>query len=181
MTGLKTIGQILLWGGFLSGALASVMQIKAEPNAWATINWPWFIASVGVGVAGIVIFRIGRRSSTSEIEKAHSDFATLGPALDRISSAVSKLQIDLPHLAPSEIPKQIDATCVDDLNLFAEGRESIITKKSMADYAAVMTEFAAAERTINRAWSAGADGYLDEVESCLQRASSLLENARALL
>lgn len=93
---------------------------------------------------------MGRRSSSSEIEKSQSDFATLRPALDRISIAISDWQKDLSKIPPSETPERIVETCVDDFNLFAESRESLISEKSLPEYAAIMTEFAAAERTINR-------------------------------
>jgi len=181
MSGKLIIGQILLWAGFLSGAFATVYQIKAEPNEWNTINWPWFIASIVVGVVGIAIFRTGKKASTTQFEKTQADYATLGPTIGRLSQSVANIRKDLPKLAPSEITKRIDDTCAEDFNTFVEARESIIGEKGMPEYANVMTQFAAAERAVNRAWSAGADGYLDEVESCLDRAGVLLENARNLL
>ena len=44
-----------------------------------------------------------------------------------------------------------------------------------------MTKFALAERTINRMSSASADGYVDEVDACLQRGVAHLELARGHL
>jgi hypothetical protein len=37
-------------------------------------------------------------------------------------------------------------------------------------YGEVMGLFASAERYLNRTWSASADGYVDEVDSALQKA-----------
>jgi hypothetical protein len=51
----------------------------------------------------------------------------------------------------------------------------------MTVYADVMTEFAAAERYINRTWSAAADGYIDEVNASITRANQHLANARKML
>jgi hypothetical protein len=181
MNGKWIIGQFLLWAGFLSGAFATVYQIKSEPDEWATINWPWFLGSIAVGVVGIAIFRSGRKASATQVEKAQADYATLKPAIERLSLSVAAIRNDLSELAPSEIPKRIDDQCAEDFNTFAEARESIIGEKGMADFANVMTQFAAAERAVNRAWSAGADGYLDEAESCLERAGVLLENTGNLL
>ena len=181
MSGKLIIGQILLWTGFLSGAFATVYRIKAQPDEWATINWTWFIGSIVVGVVGIAVFRLGRRVSSTQFEKNQADFATLSPAIDRLRQSVAAIKNELSTLAPSDITKRIDDTCAEDFNTFAEARESIIEEKGMAQYANVMTQFAAAERAVNRAWSAGADGYLDEVESCLERAGILLENTRNLL
>lgn len=181
MNGQLIIGQVMLWAGFLSGAFASVYQVKAEPNEWATINWPWFIGSVVVGVIGIVVFRSGRKASTTQVEKTQAEYATLRPAIERLSDSVAKIKQDLSELAPSQITNRIDDDCADDINIFVESRESIVGEKGMAEYANVMTQFAAAERAINRAWSSGADGYVDEADSCLERAGVLLENVKNLI
>jgi len=47
-------------------------------------------------------------------------------------------------------------------------------------YAGIMTEFATAERSINRAWSASADGYIDEVWLSLDRAQRRMHRAKEL-
>ena len=57
----------------------------------------------------------------------------------------------------------------------------MIDQFGLEAYARVMTRFASAERNINRAWSASADGYRDEVVRCLHDAANLLEAARAEL
>ena len=44
-----------------------------------------------------------------------------------------------------------------------------------------MSPFAAGERAINRAWSAAADGYIDEATVCLQRGFEMLTTANAEL
>ena len=51
----------------------------------------------------------------------------------------------------------------------------------MKVYADVMTEFASAERLVNRTWSAAADGYVDEVATSLQLAGRHLARAKELL
>ena len=48
-------------------------------------------------------------------------------------------------------------------------------------YADVMTEFASAERSINRAWSAAADGYIDEINLCIDRSYDHLGQVRDFL
>ena len=44
--------------------------------------------------------------------------------------------------------------------------------KCLIAYGEVMTDFAAAERYLNRVWSASADGYIDEVNEYLEKASN---------
>jgi hypothetical protein len=70
---------------------------------------------------------------------------------------------------------------VDDLGRFAELREVLVSEFGLDHYAKIMTEFALAERTINRVWSASADGYVDEVRTSLARAGSHVSAARQRL
>ena len=63
---MSFLGQILLWGGFLSGSLATVLNLEKE-DAWATIPWPWYIASVVICVVGIVLLRLGKKSATESM------------------------------------------------------------------------------------------------------------------
>ena len=44
-----------------------------------------------------------------------------------------------------------------------------------------MSEFAAGERYMNRAWSASADGYVEEAASCIDQATSNLHAAQEAL
>ena len=53
---------------------------------------------------------------------------------------------------------------------FVEARTALIHTYSMQHYADLMTDFAIAERYVNRAWCASADGYIDEVASSLDLA-----------
>ena len=175
------VGQVLLWAGFLSGALASVFEVKNKSDEWATINWSWFIASIIIGAIGIAVYRASRRSTAAKEEKLQSDFDCLRPALEQITVGIASLRKNLDELAPTQITKTIDDELVDEFRKFADARESIIEKQGMAEYANITTQFAAGERAVNRAWSAGADGYVDEVASCLDRASVLIDNALKML
>jgi hypothetical protein len=75
----------------------------------------------------------------------------------------------------------IDDRLALDLATFVNARETMIHIHGLQAYADVMTQFAAAERSINRAWSASADGYIDEVWICLDRAKTLMTNAQQTL
>ncbi len=46
-------------------------------------------------------------------------------------------------------------------------------------YADIMSSFAAAERYLNRCWSASADGYVDEVHTYLDRAAAQFQESQA--
>jgi hypothetical protein len=68
----------------------------------------------------------------------------------------------------------------EDLNDFANARESMKHIFGLQNYADVMSAFAAGERYINRVWSASTDGYVDEVRSYLERATQQFREALAL-
>ena len=82
---------------------------------------------------------------------------------------------------PSEVVHFIDTQCVDPLAEFADSRQAMVKRFGMKVYADVMTEFASAERMVNRSWSAAADGYVDEVDKCLKMACEHFARADELL
>ena len=53
------------------------------------------------------------------------------------------------------------------------GRDVLVGTLGMAGFAALMDAFSRLERTLNRAWSAAADGVLDEAQRCVDEAVAL--------
>ena len=104
----------------------------------------------------------------------------LRQSLDTVLALVEGLSVRQ-NRSLADVLRCIDRECVDPLADFAEARQSLVKRFGMAVYAEVMTEFASAERLINRSWSAAADGYVDEVEQSLVRAKAHLTRARDLL
>jgi hypothetical protein len=51
-----------------------------------------------------------------------------------------------------------------------DARESIAHRHGLAVYGEIMSSFAAGERYLNRVWSASADGYIDEVNTYIEKA-----------
>lgn len=174
-------GHVLLWIGFLGGALLAVRSSELPARPWSTIDWPAYLLALAVAVAGVVVLRSTRRSARVGSEKHAGDVAEMAAILLRLQTQLQHWQTAAGRLPVYEVHGQIDARLSDDLARFAELRESLIDAFGLAGFAAVMTEFALAERTINRMWSASADGYVDEVDACLQRGVAHLELARGHL
>lgn len=170
-------GHVLLWIGFLGGALLAVRNSEIPGRPWSTISWPAYLLALAVALAGVVILRATRRSARAGGEKSTGDVAEMAAILLRLRAQLQRWQTADGRLPVYEFHGQIDERLSDDLARFAELRESLIDALGLADFAAVMTEFALAERTINRLWSASADGYVDEVEACLVRAEAHLDLA----
>lgn len=88
---------------------------------------------------------------------------------------------DKDNIHTYDMHKKIDALLLEDLDAFAEARETIAHVHGLANYADVMNHFAGGERYLNRVWSASADGYIDEVNEYIGRAQEQFEEAQKLL
>lgn len=173
----RIYGHILLWLGFLSGALVSVRNTEIPDQPWATISWPSYLLALVVAVAGVVVLRSTKRAARAGSDKHKGDVAEMLAAVNRMKDWLKHWQSDQGKLQVHQVHRAIDEHLLEDLALFAELRDSLIDAFGLNAYASIMTEFALAERTINRTWSASADGYVDEVNSCLARAEAHFERA----
>jgi hypothetical protein len=173
----RICGHLLLWGGFLSGALLAVRSTEVPGNPWSTISWPLYGIALDIAVAGVVLLRITKRTGRLRSERHADDVDQMDAALHRLHKQLRAWQMGEDKPPVHDVHGRIDEVLSPDLALFAELRESLIGSFGLQDYAGIMTNFALAERTINRMWSASADGYVDEVDVCLDRAVAHLETA----
>ena len=207
---MKTIGQVLLWVGFLSGSLATVFYAPAEgvgymkamtpekalekdfelpdlqavvipEEGWHLIPWVWYGVSVVFCVVGIVVLKTAVNPEQQVEQSSNLSLADLSGRLTQLTGNLEGLLESLDDLPPSQITARIDEQLADDFREFADGRNLITTEYGLDVFADVMTQFASGERSVNRAWSAAADGYVDEAEACLKRGKDLLQEAHRLL
>jgi len=172
---VKLLGSILLAAGFLAGSFVAVAQVAA-------VNWVHYGLCAAAMIAGMVFLTAARRiARESEGEKHTAGLATLRESLERLTQRVRGLEGDAGDEDQLRVHHRIDAELMEDINDFVEARESMIPKLGMQRYADIMSPFANAERLLNRAWSASADGYVDEVRSCVATARAELERAAELL
>ncbi|MEM6673154.1 MAG: hypothetical protein AAF726_09930 [Planctomycetota bacterium] len=168
---MKLIGSLLLTAGFLAGAYASVAQVDS-------VNWLHYGLCAALMVAGMLALRAARAADLEQAgEKHDADIAVLQSSLDSLISKVrtfESAQTDEDQLA---VHLRIDDELMEDIETFVDARESMIPKLGMQRYADIMSPFANGERLLNRAWSASADGYVDEVRSCIASARAQLEMA----
>ncbi len=177
---MRAAGHILLWIGFLAAAYCSVMQLEQGDSRWSTIPWPWYGAAMFIGVAGVVMLRRARSEDHADDAKTEAEYSVVQRSLETVSVVVERIAATSDHI-PAEVLRSIDDECAEPLSDFADARQALVKRFGMSVYADVMTEFASAERYINRTWSAAADGYVDEVAKSITRASLHLKNARGLL
>lgn len=148
----------------------------------------WFLLAVLGLLIGATFVRMDARKRLAASRDAAPSEDTGSPhaSLAAIIEAIDSLRRDMPHMTTAH---DREAAIIDRLGeaqsthvpAFVDSRERIISARGLAGYAAIMDRFAAMERQINRAWSAAADGVEDEAADCLERASALAQETRAVL
>jgi len=177
---MRTLGHLLLWVGFLAAAFVSVSRLEQSDDKWSTIPWIWYAVSMAVGIVGIVLLRAANRQLDEDHVKTDAEYSLVQQSLAQLSAIIDRLckQTDYD---PADVLRCIDDECTEPFAEFADARQALVKRFGLEVYADVMTEFASAERYVNRSWSAAADGYVDEVAASLARAKEHLRNTKVLL
>ena len=149
--------------GFIAAALATVVDENA-------VEWLWYVPALIVGAAGVATVRIDDARKTKTEHHVASRIETVEGSLERIAASINKLNADKHSINTYDMRHRIDELFIDDLEMFVDARESIAHRYGLAAYGEIMSGFAAGERYLNRVWSASADGYIDEVNTYLDKA-----------
>ena len=167
---MKTIAILLVIGSFLAGSFIAVLDPRE-------VNWSWLVPALLIGVTGLWLSRKAHREETHAGHRLSGNIDLLSKSLDNILTRLELINNNKDELPTYEARFEIDRLFREDLNTFADARESMIHVFGMQHYADVMSNFAAGERYINRVWSASTDGYVDEVNLYLGRALDQFRNA----
>jgi hypothetical protein len=170
---IKPISLVLIMLAFLAGSFVSVL----DP---VEVEWAWLAPILLAGSVGLFLFRRARHGEASAGHRLTGDMTVLGESLARILANLEELCEDKADLPVYEARFEIDRRFREDLNRFANARETMIHVFGMQGYANVMSAFAAGERYINRVWSASTDGYLEEVQQYLEKARNQFVEANGL-
>lgn len=181
MNKTRVCGHLLLWIGFLVGAFVAVRSTEVKGAPWSTVSWPAYGTALLVAVMGVVVLRATKRPAGVASDEEAGALDELADILTRLHATVQRWSRASEKISVYDFHGLIDEELVDDLGRFAELREALVAEFGLDHYARIMTEFALAERTLNRTWSASADGYVDEVEASLDRAVVHLSAARRRL
>ncbi len=167
---MKQAGYLMIVIGFIAGALLSVVD-ELE------VQWGYFICALIVGAIGVVLVQSGKRQHTKSEEKLTSNIQNIQASLSRITENITQLNAAKDSVDTYDMRYRIDELFGDDLAIFVQARESISHLYGLQAYADVMSYFASGERYLNRIWSASADGYIDEVNTYLDRAQKQFADA----
>ena len=160
---MKSIALLLVIGSFLAGSFIAVLDPRE-------VEWTWLVPILLIGATGLWLSRKAHHKEARAGHKLAGNSELLGKCLDNILARLELLSNNKDELPTYEARFEIDRLFRDDLNSFAEARESMVHVFGMQNYADVMSNFAAGERYVNRVWSASTDGYVDEVNLYLERA-----------
>ncbi len=159
---MKKLGYLLITIGFLAGALAAIVDQDQ-------VQWNYFIAALVVGVAGILCARAGHRKVHASKEKLNENIRSVETALEKIVENITQLNSQKQSINTYDVRHRIDELFLEELDIFVEARQSIAHIYGLSAYGEVMSSFAAGERYLNRVWSASADGYIDEVNTYIEK------------
>ena len=168
------LGFALMAGGFLWGAYLVVAHL-------AFVDWRFYAPAFLLTALGSFMLRFSRGKAGAEDEKVAADISIVDQSLAKLLEKVRAMNADKAEADVYGFSKRIDDECMDPINDFVEAREALIHRFGLSEYAAVMDRFALGERSLNRAWCASADGYVDEVDECLARAEAHFEAAQAVV
>lgn len=182
---MKQAGIALLLIGFFGASFVAVRELDTKSDGtkleWQTVNWLHYGGFIALGVVGVVLIRTAAAGAKGETHVVAADLQTMKSSIEDINRELAEMVAARETMNVYDVHERIDAQMATQLAAFADARESLITAYGLQPFADVMTQFATGERAINRAWSASADGYVNEVWNCLERASGFMQKAAARL
>lgn len=146
----------------------------------------WFAvggAGWGVGLVFILVGAVlarrqaaedaaGTGSSAVQLIDFEASMVKAREEVERISDMIAELPMDADSEAPRLALDQLGAQVLDPL---VEGRGQLIAKHGLAGFASYFGPFSAAERNLNRTWSALTDGHTVVARQALRTADAALQ------
>lgn len=171
---MKALGLILTTLGFTAGAFFSVLSKDS-------INWLHYGIALAIGIVGVVLLRVAAHSEKRGDSKVEGHLANVESGLAEIITKIRPLAQQFDPQKVYDLPDVIDSQFELPISRFVEAREAIAHRYGVDAYAAVMSEFATAERYLNRVWSCAAEGYVDEASAYLVNSSERFMAAQGAL
>lgn len=140
-------------------------------------KWFFLLSLVGLAVGGSLVRFSGMSGRARQGEKTSADSPE--HLLQEIQSTVEHLRstvadMSQPVTGMEQLRQEIAQLQKTHMAAFVDARAVLVARLGLAGYARLMDSYAAAERQINRAWSAAADNAHEEAVACLDEASALL-------
>lgn len=155
-----------------------------ELGRWS--HWPYFALSVVMMVGGAMMVRSSTKKDVAESAATDGAGASPEETIDAIEQELTALARDLEDIFDEQarlvaIVDRVGDLLGDRVLPFFDMRSALIGKLGLAGFAGVMDRFSALERSLNRSWSAAADGHDAEAMASLQRAREIVPEVRERL
>ena len=167
---MKGLGYLLIAAGFLGGSYFAVLDAESVPVGS-------YLPSVVVGAIGVAMARMASHKESRDVEVVSANIGAIGASLERIVEDARAFDRDKESIDVYELRHHIDREFPEDLDTFAQARQSIAHSYGLQPYADVMNPFAAGERYLNRVWSTSTDGYVDEAHTYIGKSREQFEEA----
>ena len=147
-------------------------------------RWVFLLSCVGLVIGAGLVRHQAARTVAAAIAAERPPAETPEYALRVVHDEVRALREKLASVTSTYdrtdlIVETLDRLQHEHLDVVADATAELTARLGPAGYARLMDRFAAAERQLNRAWSAAADGVLEEAMDSLERGEALLEEATA--
>lgn len=149
------------------------------PKKWSMNRWgaaPWFGAAIAMMLAAVFLNRSGGGAEGAKEATENSAYAELKGLLGEVGGGAAALVERIEQLSPEGGAAEIE-TCGEGVLTLVEQRQVLAQALGAGPYAEFMGQFSAAERDLNRAWSAAVDGYPQEARESLERAAAGFDGA----
>jgi len=165
---------------------AGVQRVRVKEFAFG--RWDhrmlFLLASIALVLGAFLIRQSARGQVAASMRNETHPEESPEHALAMAIETVDRLRGEVPGLASDRertrrIVSTLDELARTHLEAFVEHRPLLIGRFGAAGYAQLMDRFAAAERQLNRAWSAAADHVLDESMYCLGEGAARLRETQA--
>lgn len=161
---------------------AGVERVRVKEFDIARWSHKWWFALAMIGLIGGAFMLRMESPAAATGPKATTVESEVSPerVVADIRAIVSDLRRDLPSMEDDDqrndaIVERLGTVQADLVPAFVDARPRLVSRLGLGGYAELMDRFAAAERQVNRAWSAAADGVYEEAAECLETAERLWE------
>ncbi|MCX7429032.1 MAG: hypothetical protein NTW96_25825 [Planctomycetia bacterium] len=171
------------FGLFALGVMVAISGAAKVPEAGST--WPdtlWvFAVGAAMCVVGLAGWWTGHRAARSAKHAAGEGLDAILRHLDHAQSEARAIREDLGKLDGDALRRRIDDLLLADFEPVVENRAMVVSRYGMKHGAEILLGLAAAERNLNRVWSAAADGCLPEAHASLATAIAALDRTVAMI
>jgi len=174
----------------LLAQIRAVDQRRVRVKEFSFARWSeWWVYALGCAGMLIGAMLIRRENARQFASGAKSDAKPGRDADQSLKQLRFELAELLANLAAQSDPAaqgtliidRAERIVSDNVPPFIDARPKLVGRLGLAGYAQLMDHFAAGERKLNRAWSAAADGYVDEAIENLDLAAALFDEAEQRL